>query len=61
MVDDRMIILNTLSLKHPLTLKSSTDTIGCENVCVCVCVCGLMAVIINTPPPPPPPAHTDPP
>ncbi len=52
MVDDRMIILNTLSLKHPLTLKSSTDTIGRENVCVC----GLMAVIIN-----PPPAHTDPP
>ncbi len=38
MVDDRMIILNTPSLKHPLTLKSSTDTIGRENVCVCVCV-----------------------
>ncbi len=58
MVDDRMIILNTPSLKHPLTLKSSTDTIGRENVCVCVCV-WTDGCDYNSPPPAP--ERTDPP
>lgn len=36
MVNDSTIILNTLCLKHPLTLESNADTTGRENVCVCV-------------------------
>lgn len=56
MVDDSTIILNTQSLKHPLTLKQSADIAGRENIRVCMCVCGLTAVLINFPS-----EHTDPP